>query len=495
MKAKNYHMMSGYQKVIYHLSLFFKNLPHNLKKFFKNLGKAIACFFIRIVEGFANFGRTFSEGNKFTKLSFLIMGLSCLIYGPFWMGLSFFLIEILFILFIKEFAILYLVDLTTLGTQAEVETFNEAKGIMEYITADNSMLILLYSVLSLVVISVFIIAYIQSTKECLNAQHRHEREEQAQSFKMMLRSLKDENYHITLLSIPTLLLICFTIIPLIFMILLAFTNYDANHQPPGNLFTWVGFGNFKDVFGKNAIKSYTFLYLLRWDLIWSFFATFLNYILGMILAMMINKKGIRGKKIWRTIFVITIAVPQFVTLLLMSKILGDNGTVNLILERFGLSTIPFLTDGHTARIVIIIVDLWVGIPYTMLITSGILMNIPSELYESAKIDGANAAVSFFKITLPYVLFVTTPYLITQFVGNFNNFNVIYLLTGGGPQSTVLYQAGETDLLVTWLYKLTINYQDYNLASVIGILVFVVSASLSLIVFNMSSSVKNEEQFQ
>ena len=397
MIAKNYHMMSGTQRFLYHLSIFFKNLPQNIKKFFVMVGKAIAGFFIGIIEGFANFGRTFYEGNAVTKLSFLIMGLSCLIYGPFWMGISFLLIEIFFILFIKEFAMIYLVNLATLGTQAEVETFNEAKGIMEYITADNSMLILLYSVLSLVVILIFVIAYIQSTKESLKSQKRYKDKETAQSFKVMIKSLKDENYHITLLSVPTLLLICFTVIPLIFMILLAFTNYDANHQPPGNLFTWVGFENFKDVFGKNAIKSHTFLYLLQWDLIWSFFATFLNYIFGMILAIMINKKGIKGKKIWRTIFVITIAVPQFVTLLLMSKILGDAGTLNLILERLGFQSVPFLTDGHTARIVIIIVDLWVGIPYTMLITSGILMNIPAELYESAKMDGANAVVSFFRI--------------------------------------------------------------------------------------------------
>lgn len=123
------------------------------------------------------------------------------------------------------------------------------------------------------------------------------------------------------------------------------------------------------------------------------------------------------------------------------------------------------------------------------------MNIPAELYESARIDGAGTLRTFFKITMPYMLFVTTPYLITQFVGNFNNFNVIYLLTQGDPKSVWLYQAGETDLLVTWLYKLTVTYQDYNLASVIGILVFIVSASMSLIVYNYSASAKREEEFQ
>lgn len=138
--------------------------------------------------------------------------------------------------------------------------------------------------------------------------------------------------------------------------------------------------------------------------------------------------------------------------------------------------------------------MWIGIPYTLIAVSGILMNIPEDLYESARIDGAGAVMQFVKITLPYMMFVMGPQLITQFVNNINNFNVIYFLTGGDPKSLNYFQAGETDLLVTWLYKLTVNYQDYNLASTIGILVFVVCAVLSLITFNITASAKKEETF-
>jgi AcrR family transcriptional regulator len=137
----------------------------------------------------------------------------------------------------------------------------------------------------------------------------------------------------------------------------------------------------------------------------------------------------------------------------------------------------------------------IGIPYTMLIVSGILMNIPEDLYEAAKIDGASPFVMFTKITMPYVLFVTTPYLITQLVGNINNFNVIYFLTGGTPATLDYYQAGKTDLLVTWLYKLTVNSRDYSYAATIGILVFIICSLLSLITFRRSASYKNEEAFQ
>ena len=142
----------------------------------------------------------------------------------------------------------------------------------------------------------------------------------------------------------------------------------------------------------------------------------------------------------------------------------------------------------------IIINLLVSIPFTLLQVTGILQNIPKELYEAAKVDGASSVVIFFKITLPYMLFVTTPYLIMTFTGNINNFNVIYLLSGGDP-TPVGYTAGKTDLLVTWLYKLTVDQQYYNLASVIGILTFVVMMVVSLITYRRSGSYNNEEAFQ
>jgi arabinogalactan oligomer/maltooligosaccharide transport system permease protein len=132
----------------------------------------------------------------------------------------------------------------------------------------------------------------------------------------------------------------------------------------------------------------------------------------------------------------------------------------------------------------------------MLIATGLLMNIPAELYESAKMDGANSVQMFRHITLPYMLFVTGPFLLTQFTGNLNNFNVIYLLNKGGPQSMRMAEnAGRTDLLVTWLYKMTVNDTNYKMAAVIGIMVFLVTAITSLIVYNMLPSVKDEEGFQ
>jgi arabinogalactan oligomer/maltooligosaccharide transport system permease protein len=215
-------------------------------------------------------------------------------------------------------------------------------------------------------------------------------------------------------------------------------------------------------------------------------------------AILINKKGIKFKKLWRTILVMTIAIPQFVSLLYVSKLFAADGLINSYLLKWGLisKALPFWTNTNWARVTIIIINCWVGIPYLMLITTGILMNIPADLYESAKIDGANGWQMFKSITLPYMLFVTGPYLLTQFTGNLNNFNVIYLLSGGGPTSMSLTGgAGSTDLLVTWLYKLTLNDTNYAMAAVIGIMVFIVTAVISLVVYNMLPSVKDEEGFQ
>ena len=291
----------------------------------------------------------------------------------------------------------------------------------------------------------------------------------------------------------------FVIVPIIFMICIAFTNYDADHQPPSNLFTWVGLTNSRNLFsvGSAGFGS-TFFTVLGWTLVWAFFATFLNYFLGMGVAILINKKGIKFKKLWRTILVMTIAVPQFVSLLYVYKMFADDGLVNNYLIKWGVieNYIPFWSNATYARILIIVINVWIGIPYMMLMATGILMNIPEDLYESARIDGANGFQMFRKITLPYMLFVTGPYLLTSFTNNLNNFNVIYLLTQGKPTSMELTGgAGYTDLLITWLYKLTVNDTNYRMAAVLGIMVFAVTAVISLVVYRLLPSVRDEEGFQ
>ncbi len=454
----------------------------------------VSAFFKGIVANLAEIGTTFIEGDWKTKVSYVIMGFGPLMRKQFLRGAAFLAIEIGFIYYMVAFGAHYLKDITTLGTQGR--GFNP-DGTVRY--GDNSFLILLFGLLSIVLILVFIIVWRMNISENRREEKRLKEGKPLPTVKHDIMSLLDEKFGLTLLAIPTLGIFVFVVLPIIFMICIAFTNYDANHQAPAQLFTWVGLENFKNLFsfGTTGFGG-TFITILIWTLIWAFFATFLNYFMGMAVAILINKKGIKFKKLWRTILVMTIAVPQFVSLLYVSKMFAADGLVNAYLMKWGIikSAIPFWTNATMAKILIIVINLWVGIPYVMLVCTGLLMNIPEDLYESARIDGANPLQMFIKITLPYMLFVTGPFLLTQFTGNLNNFNVIYLLSGGGPQHMKLVGgAGYTDLLVTWLYKMTINDTNYKMAAVIGIMVFAVTAVVSLVVYSILPSVRDEEGFQ
>lgn len=439
----------------------------------------------------------FTEADWITKLSFFVMGSGSFLRKQYVKGFAYLSAQILYFLYFINIGYAQILGLLTLGTHVQGKVFDEAQGIYVYSQGDNSMLFLLFGVMGIMMLIGFILLYVMSVKTSLKNQALIREGKAVPTVKDEIKSLLNERFHVTILTIPTILTFVFTIVPLIFMILIAFTNFDKNHQPPGALFTWVGLKNFKDILFLNKTISNTFFKLLGWTFTWAIAATFLNYVFGMFLAMLINKKGVKLKKMWRTIFIISIAVPQFVSLLLMSKLLHDLGPVNVLLQNMGLISEPikFLSQGNLAKITVIVVNLWIGVPYSMLITSGILMNIPKDMYESAKLDGASAWVQFIKITLPYMLAVTTPYLITQFIGNINNFNVIFLLTGGGPLSLNYFKAGETDLLVTWLYKLTLNENNYSLASTIGILIFIISAVLSLVVFRRVTAGDKEGEFQ
>lgn len=439
----------------------------------------------------------FKNGDWITRLSYFVLGAGSFLRKQYAKGFTLLGFQIAYFFYMATSGFDRLLGLKTLGVHEQGQVFDEAQGIYVYTQGDNSMLFLLFGVAAILITVGFIMVYFMSVKSAIENQEDVKNNIKLKSLRDEIQILMDSKFHITILSLPTILTFLFTILPLIFMILIAFTNFDKNHQPPGNLFTWVGLRNFKNLLYGNKLISSTFFALTKWTLTWAVFATVLNYVFGMLLAMLINKKGIKIKKFWRTVFVITIAVPQFVSLLLMSQLLHDLGPVNVFLQNSGItnSAIRFLSNGQNAKITVILVNLWVGVPYTMLITTGILMNIPKDMYESAKIDGAGPVVRFMKITLPYMLSVTTPYLITQFIGNINNFNVIFLLTGGGPSTLNYFQAGETDLLVTWLYKLSMTEKNYALASTVGIIIFIISATLSLVVFRKVTAGGQEEQFQ
>lgn len=431
----------------------------------------------------------FSQGDRGTRLSFILMGFGNFEKGQRIKGVLYLLGEISFIAFMLTQGRWFLQGMLTLGTQKQAWNFNRNLGIFVRTPGDNSMIMLIYGIMTCMLVVLFFFFYRSNIQSAFQAQQLKEKKLAIPSFIQDVKNLLDGKFHLTLLSIPVISAIVFTVMPIIYMILLAFTNYDHNHLPPRNLFGWVGLVNFKNVL--NGDISGTFFPLLGWTLIWAFFATITCFFIGVMLALLINQKGVKFKKFWRTIFVITMAVPPFVSLLVMQNLLHAAGPINTLLENWGWITepIPFLTDSLLAKVSIIVVNMWIGIPVTMLISTGILINLPEDQLEAARIDGANSFHIFRFITFPQILAVMLPSLIQQFIGNINNFNVIYLLTGGGPSNSNYYGAGDTDLLVTWLYKLTVESADYNLASVIGIITFVLSAVFSLFAYTRTNAYK------
>ncbi len=457
-----YLKLSKGERFKYKFLSFFAAIPVAIGNLFKGIGG----WFKK-----AGIWTTFVQGDWKTKLSFLIMGFGCLARGQILRGLLFLAFELVFIGYMVLMGAEYLGLLSTLGTKGPYQMtekielmpgrFREVVKTVTYAddpTIHNSFKILLYGVLTIFFIVAFVYTWRVNVKQNKIAEGILRSGKKLKSGKDDLRSMVDDKFHATLLALPLTGILLFTVLPLVFMILVAFTNYSSAHNGgETGLFHWVGLQNFQTLFS--------------WDVGGvNYSATF-----GEILLWTVSK--------------------MFTLNGLFNGFLMDLGIIHTAIDFWGTPTL--------ARVMVIIINIWIGIPYLMLIATGILMNIPADLYESAKIDGASGWKQFSKITLPYMLFITGPYLLTSFTGNMNNFNVIYLLTGGGPHVNLSNGAGnpgDTDLLITWLFNITQkgfgeDGAQYYLASVIGILVFIVVAVISLIVYNLLPSVKNEEDFQ
>lgn len=482
----------------------------------KTFGKAFVNFFKGIAKYFTDFGKAILKGDVAVKLSTVLMGAGYFARKKFVVGFLTMLLEAAFVLMCIFYAAPNLAKFGTLGDTVRSTQFDPLTMQNTVIEGDNSFLILLNSVIALFAIIVFILVWIHNIKRAYELQQDSENGVHIATFVEDVKSLVNGRFNITLLALPTLGVILMNVIPILILIAVAFTNYDQMHMPPSALFTWVGVANFKNLLSLSSGSSafgYAFFKVLGWTLVWAFFSTFTCFLGGIVLAKLITYRKVKFPKIWRTLFVVTIAVPQFVTLLLVRYFFGDTGIVNSFCTSVGLteflksiglvashlSYIPFLTNPGWAKFMIIMINIWVGVPYQMLIATGVLLNIPESQIESAKLDGANAWQIFWHITMPYVLFVEGPTLITDFVRNINNFNVIYLLTQDvyvtTNQQLANANAKEVDLLVTWLFRLTNDYYNYKMASVIGIIVFVICAVFSLIAFSKFLSGGREESYQ
>lgn len=273
---------------------------------------------------------------------------------------------------------------------------------------------------------------------------------------------------------PALILMgVLSFIPNLYSVYLAFTNFSLYHYSD---FQFVGLKNFYKIFSSSEFL--TFVRVGIWTIGWAFFSVVFAAIVGLFLAIPLNKEGLWGAKAYRTLFIVPWAIPAFISVLMWQGLFNYSaGAVNLVLSGIGFPAVHWLEDPTWARIAVLIVNVWLGYPFMMTICLSALQSIPKSVYEAADIDGASNWLQFKALTLPLLKASLIPVLISNFAFNFNQFTAIYLLTKGGP-SVPGSEAGATDILITYSYKLAFDLYQYGIACAYAIIIFIVVAGVS-----------------
>lgn len=430
--------------------------------------------------------RTLQKSPGRVKASVLVMGLGQLLQGQIGKGILYIAILAGFIWYLAMGGISDIAGFFTLGT-VEGDAWLGIKG-------DDSVMMLLRGILAFIIILLFASIYMMNLRDVLASEEKLRRQEKLPDFFRSLVAFTDKKFHVVALAFPVLGVAVFNVLPIIFMILIAFTNYGGDIVPP-KLVDWIGLGNFKKILILGELKD-TFFKILSWNLIWAVCATAMNYFGGLGLALLLNKKCVKGKTFWRAFPILAYALPGFITLLAFKFMFSYGGPINYYITAGGGQAVGFLDidAGLKAKLIGLLINAWISIPSSMLLATGILSNMNTDLYEVASIDGASRWKQFVKITLPFVIFSTTPVLITSFVGNFNNFGIFYFLRGG-LYCDGYFLASDTDLLINWLYNLSIDNNYYGIGAAISLLIFLITSAISLTTYVRSASFKKEDTFR
>lgn len=371
------------------------------------------------------------------------------------------------------------------GELAKLVTLGTVRG------QDNSLFILIRGAFHLIITVVYFLFYALNIKDAGTVAKRiNNGISVPKTFKDMVHAIYENGFPY-LLIIPSYIAMTFAIIfPVLVTLMIAFTNYDFKHTAPTTLLDWIGFQNFTNMWTLSTFRS-AFTSVLGWTLIWALAASTLQIVLGILTAIVANQPFVKGKRIFGVIFLLPWAVPAFITILTFSNMFNDSvGAINAQVIPLFAKIFPFLdgvlvpwkTDPTWTKIALIMMQGWLGFPYIYVLTLGILQSIPNDLYEAAYIDGANGWQKFRNITFPMILAVAAPTLISQYTFNFNNFSIIYLFNDGGPGS-VGGNAGSTDILISWIYKLTTNTSpQYSMAAAVTLIISVIVISISMIAF-------------
>lgn len=420
------------------------------------------------------------------KLSAILMGGGQICYGSIIKGLLFLVTELSIIIYFVIRGWSDILGFFTLGTQKGDAWLGT--------TGDNSVVMLLMGIFAWIVAGTFIVLYRMNLKDAYAMQKRIEQGQKCLTFRQEISQLLDKKFYVLVLVLPVLGVCVFNILPIFFMILIAFTNYGGNIVPP-ELVDWVGIANFKKLVTLSQFAP-TFFKILGWNIVWAIASTALNYFAGLGLALLLEKDCVKGKAFWRAFPVLAYAIPGFITLLAFKFMFSYGGPINQMITTAGGSAIGFLDlDAKwSSRIIGLLVNCWISVPSIMLLATGNLSNRDISIYEAAKIDGAGRWKQFQKLTMPFMLFSTMPVLLGQFIGNFNNFGIFYFLRGG-LYLDGYFLASDTDLLINWLYNLSIDNNYYCIGAAISLIIFAITSVISLTVYIKSPSYREEDTFQ
>lgn len=423
-------------------------------------------------------GKISRPRNIATILSIICPGLGQLYNRRFFKGIFILLLAISFIVTTWNYIDIGLWGIFTLGTIPQKH---------------HSIQLLLQGLITLIILFFGILIYVYNIMDARKDAKLREEGKEKPSFLKGVSQFYDRGFPYFMILPGFIMLIFIVVLPLLFMLTLAFTDYNQYNSPPRNLLNWVGFENFKSLVNVGIWKD-TFFNVLTWTLVWTIVATSLQILLGFVLALFVNDKRIKFKRTIRTVLILPWAVPAFVTILIFSALFNPTfGAINRdILSTINVA-IPWLSDPFWAKIALIMIQTWLGFPFVFALFTGVLQSVPKDMYEAADVDGGTRLQKLRFITIPHVLYATAPLLIMQYAGNFNNFNIIYLFNEGNP-AVRGQNAGGTDILISWVYKLTFETNNYNMAAAITIIMGLMVSIFAFFQFRKTAAFKDEGRY-
>lgn len=431
----------------------------------------------------------YKEADYHVYASTCVMGLGQLLYGQITKGLLYLAILGAFVWYFITKGFHDLIGFFTLGT-------NTADAWMG-IEGDNSMTMLILGVFAWILLVIFVCVWVSNIKDSMFTLREVRKGKKPRNFQRSIQGMLDEKFYMTSLAVPVFGVCVFSILPIVFMTLIAFTNMGGDIEYPV-LADW-SLSSWGKLFSMGKIGS-TFTKILGWNVLWAITTTLINYFGGLGLALLLNKKIVKGSKFWRAFPMLAYAVPGFITMIGFKYMFSQVGPINQMITAAGGFAIPFFTNTAAAkwwaRGIGLLVNAWISIPSSMLLATSILSNQSTEQLEAAAIDGASKFQQFRKITLPFVVFSTTTVLISSFIGNFNNFGIFFFMRGGMISEYADYfLASDTDLLINWLYNLSVSNNYYSIGAAISLVIFAFTSIISLAIYINSSAYKQEDTYR